>query len=75
MLNIYNRLHTATGGKIQEEKTKFFYWIWVWSQGVKRIKNIQASVQVNNREIEQLEVSHEEKTLGVYLSPSLKWIK
>lgn len=27
MLNTYNRLHTATGGKIQEEKTKFFYWI------------------------------------------------
>jgi len=44
----------------------------VWSQGVKRIKNIQATIQVNNREIEQLEVFHEEKTLGVFLSPSLK---
>ena len=72
MLNVCNRLHTAIGGKSKEEKTKFFYWTWVWSQGVKRIKNIQASIQVNNQEIEQLEVSYEKKTLGVYLSPLLK---
>ena len=24
ILNLYNTLHTATGGKIQEEKSKYF---------------------------------------------------
>jgi len=29
MINLYNTLHTATGGKIQEEKSKYFSWIWL----------------------------------------------
>ena len=33
IVNLYNQLHTAIGGKIQEEKSKFFSWKWVWKQG------------------------------------------
>ena len=52
MLNKYNSLYAATGGRIQEEKTKFYSWIWVWSQGFKKIKSIQAKIRVNDYEIE-----------------------
>ena len=31
ILNIYIILYMATGGKMQEEKTKFYYWQWVRS--------------------------------------------
>ena len=48
MLNLYDTLHTATGGKIQEEKSKYFSWIWVWMQEQKQIKNIQVELKVNN---------------------------
>ena len=28
ILDIYNRLHTATGGKIEENKTSYYSWRW-----------------------------------------------
>jgi len=28
IIEIYNDLHTASGGNIQEEKSKFFAWRW-----------------------------------------------
>ena len=33
MLSLYNKFHSAMGGKIQEQKSSFYSWKWVWSQG------------------------------------------
>ena len=49
MLKLCNKLHSATGGKTQVEKTKFFAWTWTWSQGKKKIKNVDANIQLNNQ--------------------------
>ena len=72
MLNLYNKLHTATGGKIQEQKSSFFSWIWVWAQGQKRIKNVDINLSINNSSIQQNHVSEDKKTLRVQMSPSMK---
>jgi len=74
MLNLYDTLHTATGGKIQEQKSSFFSWIWVWAQSHKRIKNVDINLSINNSSIQQNHVSEDKKTLGVQMSPSMKWI-
>ena len=74
MLNLYNKLHTAIGGKIQEQKSSFFSWIWVWAQGQKRIKNVNINLSINNSSIQQNHVSEDKKTLGVQMSLSMKWI-
>ena len=74
ILNLCNKLHSATGGKTQVEKTKFFAWTWTWSQGKKKIKNVDANIQLNNQPMQQLNAMEEEKTLGVFVSPSMRWL-
>ena len=35
MLQTYDDLHTATGGLIEQNKSKYFAWKWKWRQGNK----------------------------------------
>ena len=52
MLDIYNRLHRATGGQIEETKITFQSWQWKWKQGQKIIQNIENELIVNNKKLE-----------------------
>ena len=52
MLDVYDRLHGATGGQIEETKTTFQSWQWKWKQGQKIIQNIENELIVNNKKLE-----------------------
>ena len=59
MLETYNKLHTATRGKIQEQKSTFFSWKWEWKQGQKKIKNIEINLEVNGSLLNQNNISED----------------
>ena len=73
MLKQYNDLHTATGGLIEQKKSSYFAWKWTWKQGDKKIKNVIVNIRINGESVKVVESSKSEKTLGVYISPSMKW--
>ena len=75
ILEIYNKLYSATGGYIEDKKCKYFSWKWHWKQGKKVIKNMKVEIKVNNEEITQIDSINSERSLGVYMSPSLVWHK
>ena len=66
-------MHTATGGLIEQSKSKYFAWMWKWKQGQKKIEEIAVNVSVNNIKVKEVSCEKSEKTLGVHLSPSMKW--
>ena len=51
MLIIYNDLYLATGGYIEDEKCKFFAWIWKQKQGNKVIINKEVELEVNEKKV------------------------
>ena len=75
ILKICDDLHTATGGNLQEEKSKFFAYKWGWRSGIKHIKDVQIEIEVNGKKLAQEKCKDSEKTLGVMMSPSLSWEK
>ena len=52
MIRTCDNLQTATGGNLQEEKSKFFACKWGWRSGLKSIKDILIEINV---EIEKLQ--------------------
>ena len=38
MLKTYDNLHAATGGHIEQDKSKFYAWRWKWRQRNKVIR-------------------------------------
>jgi len=73
MLQTYDDLHTATGGLIEQSKSKYFAWKWKWKQGNKIIEDIKVNISINNVKVNEVSCKKSEKTLGVHLSPSMKW--
>jgi hypothetical protein len=69
----YNDLYTATGGYIEEDKSKYYAYQWVTRSGRKIIKNIDEKVEINGKELKQVECKNTVKTLGVIMGPSLTW--
>jgi len=73
MLGTYERLYAATGGVIEFEKSKYYAWQWKWSQGLKKIKNLNVTIELNTHEINSVKCEESQKTLGVYMTPSMSW--
>jgi len=73
IVNKYHQLYTATGGQIEVNKTKYFAWKWRWRQGRKEIQHIKANITIDNQTIQQMQITDEIKTLGIYISPTLQW--
>ena len=71
MLKTYEILHSATGGRVQEEKSKCFVWRHRWKQGGKEIVNMNEKTQLNNVELKQIDSRKCERTLGVHVGPSM----
>ena len=49
MLKTYDDSHAATGGCIEQDKSKFYAWKWKWSQGNKVIKDEKVTLKVNEK--------------------------
>ena len=75
ILNDYNDLHSATGGHIEEQKSKYYAYQWVIRSGRKVIKNIDKTAEINNTTLLQIDCEKSEKTLGVMMGPALTWDK
>ena len=74
ILNMHNRLHGATGGHVQEDKTTYYAWQWKWRQGQKRIQNVNDKLLINEKSVKQTSVNESVKSLGLFVNPTLKWI-
>jgi len=75
ILKMYDDLHSVTGGKIEENKCKFFTWVYVWKQGRREIKNVVVEIEVNGIKVQQVDYKQSERSLGVHISPALVWDK
>ena len=75
MLHNYNDLYAVTGGLIEHNKSMYFAWKWQWKQGNKEIINQKVKIRINNEQVKEVSCEMSEKTLGVYMSPSMKWDK
>ena len=71
IITIYNDLHLATGGYIEENKSKYFSCQWKIRSGHKVIKNIDREVEINHLKLQQINYNKNEKTLGIIMGPSL----
>ena len=73
MLKTHDDLHAATGGYIEQDKSKFYAWKWKWRQGNKVIKDEKVTLEVNEKILKPTLSKQSERTLGVHMNPSLKW--
>ena len=73
ILNEYNDLHSATGGQIEEQKSKFYAYQWKIRSGKKVIQNINQTVKINDKELDSLDCNKSERMLGVTIGPALTW--
>ena len=51
ILDDYNNLHSATGGYIEEQKSKFYTYQWKIRLGKKVIQNVQKMVEINDSKL------------------------
>ena len=75
IINSYESLHEATGGKIEGRKTKYYAWKWKLGQGRRVMHQVKIKLKINGQTLEQLNVKETKKTLGTCIGPSLKWDK
>ena len=73
MLQTYDDLHAARGELIEQSKSKYFVWKQKWKQGNKIIEDIKVNISINNIEVKEVLCKKSEKTLGVHVSPLIKW--
>ena len=73
ILDIYSELYQATRGKIQGEKTFSFCWRQRWKNGKREAEDILIKVKIDDKILEQKPIIKQVRTLGVHLSPSIKW--
>ena len=69
----YTKLHEATGGKIQENKTQVFAWKWVLENREQIIRKKENNLIEHGRKVSQLNVEDCVRTFGVVMGPSMKW--
>ena len=58
IINEYKKLYEATGRRIQEEKSFYFSWQWINSNGKLNIVNAKEKLLINQKEIEQINVDN-----------------
>ena len=75
MLIEYDDLHSATGGHVENNKTNLFSWKYVWKQGIRVAVKVPVEIVLNNVKLKELEVKEANRSLGVYMAPTLKWEK
>ena len=71
LMDIYTRLYEAIGGKIQESKIIYYCWKWIYEKGVKKIRTLNAQLEVHNKVIEIVDISKSTRTLDVHITFSL----
>jgi len=52
IVTTYNDLHSAMGGYIEENKSKYFSYQWKIRSGYKVIKNINREVEINHLKLQ-----------------------
>ena len=67
-----DKLHVATGGKVEETKTTCHAWKWKWKQGQKVVENADKKLNLNRERLKQTNVKESAKTLGLHIAPTLK---
>ena len=72
-MDMYTRLYETTGGKIQESKILYYYWIWGYENGMRVIKQVETELFVHGERIECVDPTKSTRTLGVHINPSLSW--
>jgi len=72
-IEIFNSMHEATGGCVEETKCKFFAYKWGVRSGKKVIKNMNKEILINDAKLQQIHCKNQEKTLGVVMGPALIW--
>ena len=75
LLNVCNCMHVATGGHIEEAKTKYYAWKHRWKQGEKVLKRIPTELWLNGKKLVELDFNESQRTLGVCINPALTWTK
>ena len=75
MLNLYDRLYGATGGVIENQKSKLYAWQWKWKQGQKELVQNKIEIWLNGRKLMEINPKESQRTLGVFMNPQLKWEK
>ena len=73
ILKMHDDLHSATGGKIEEKKCKFFAWKYFWKQEKIEIQNEIIDLEINEIKVQQIDSKKSERSLGVCISPALVW--
>ena len=72
-LSLFNSLHEATGGCVEESKSKIFSYKWNVRSGRKVIRNMNGSVTLNQENLQVIDCKKQERTLGVMMGPALIW--
>ena len=72
MIKEYDDLHSASGGKIEIKKTKYFSWKWTWRQGVKIAKSMPIDLNVKNVKVDELNINEGIRSLEACMPPTLK---
>ena len=67
----YNDLHSATGGHIEEEKSKFYAYHWKIRSGRKVIKNEKKTVVINGKNLQQIDCKKSKKNSWIYNGTSI----
>lgn len=75
IIDAYESLYEATGGKIGGRKTKCCAWKWKLRQGRRVLHQVKIKLKINGQMLEQLKVNESKKMLGICIGPSLKWDK
>ena len=70
---IFNDMNEATGGCVEEKKSKFFACKWKVRSGRKTMSNLDRKVVINESNLQQIHCKKNEKTLGVIMGPALTW--
>ena len=56
-------------------KTTFHAWQQKWKQGQKVAYNSEEELIINETKLKQTHIKESVKTLGVYMTPTLKWVQ
>jgi len=75
IIQIYEKLHGATGGLIELTKTTYYAWTWKWKQGQKIAKKIETNLSIKGNLLKQNNINESVLTLGIQMNPMLVWDK
>ena len=72
-VEIFDSLHEATGGCVEESKSKVYAYQWLIRSGRKTICNNVSKIRMQGIDLKQINCKQQEKTLGVMMGPALIW--